>query len=59
MRHPEKLFLTWESGTVTVSAIAPIITGHIGQDQLSIYHLTSQTSAYRFCCIPKGGSAEG
>jgi hypothetical protein len=27
MRHPQRMFLSWASGTVTVAAIAPIVTG--------------------------------
>jgi hypothetical protein len=27
MKHPQRTFLTWASGTVTVAAIAPIVTG--------------------------------
>jgi hypothetical protein len=27
MKHPQRGFLTWASGTVTVAAIAPIVTG--------------------------------
>jgi len=27
MRHPQRMFLAWASGTVTVAAIAPIVTG--------------------------------
>jgi hypothetical protein len=37
MRHPEKLFLTWASGTVTVAAIAPIITGGLFDPQRAVH----------------------
>jgi hypothetical protein len=37
LRHPDKLFLSWAAGTVTVAAIAPIITGGLFDPQRPVH----------------------
>jgi hypothetical protein len=37
IRHPERLFLSWAAATVTVAAIAPIVTGGLFDPQRPVH----------------------
>lgn len=37
LRHPDRLFLSWAAGTVTIAAIAPIITGGLFDPQRPVH----------------------
>jgi hypothetical protein len=37
IRHPDRLFLSWASATVTIAAIAPIVTGGLFEPQRAVH----------------------
>jgi hypothetical protein len=53
IRHPNRLFLTWAAGTVTIAAIAPIVTGGLFDPTRPVH------AELRSWAIALGASATG